>query len=76
MTVVDEPTTKVIGQRLLRREDPALLTGEARYTDDLHLPGALDVPSLTLGHTVTPSPTNRWASRASARPARSVPRRR
>ena len=35
MTVVDEPTTKVIGQRLLRREDPALLTGEARFTNDL-----------------------------------------
>lgn len=31
----------VIGQRLLRREDPALLTGEAKYTDDLNIPGAL-----------------------------------
>ena len=29
------PTTAVIGQRLLRREDPALLTGEARFTNDL-----------------------------------------
>ena len=28
-------------QRLLRREDPALLTGEARFTDDLDIPGAL-----------------------------------
>ena len=26
---------------MLRREDPALLTGEAKYTNDLHLPGAL-----------------------------------
>lgn len=31
----------VVGTRMLRREDPALLTGEARYTDDLVLPGAL-----------------------------------
>ncbi|MDQ3177708.1 MAG: xanthine dehydrogenase family protein molybdopterin-binding subunit [Actinomycetota bacterium] len=46
MTVTEEPTatttsTSVIGQRLLRKEDPALLTGEARFTDDLQLPGAL-----------------------------------
>ena len=33
--------TAVIGQRLLRREDPALLTGEARFTNDLAIPGAL-----------------------------------
>ena len=31
----------VIGTRMLRREDPALLTGEARFTDDLDIPGAL-----------------------------------
>lgn len=31
----------VIGSRRLRREDPALLTGEGRYTDDLQIPGAL-----------------------------------
>ena len=30
-----------IGERLLRREDAAILTGEARYTDDLVVPGAL-----------------------------------
>ena len=42
MTLTDAPTTtSVIGQRLLRKEDPALLTGEARFTDDLQLPGAL-----------------------------------
>ena len=33
--------TSVIGQRLLRREDPALLTGEAKFTNDLNVPGAL-----------------------------------
>jgi carbon-monoxide dehydrogenase large subunit len=31
----------VIGTRLLRREDPALLTGEARFIDDLKVTGAL-----------------------------------
>ena len=34
-------TTTVIGQRLTRKEDPALLTGEARFTADLDVPGAL-----------------------------------
>lgn len=41
MTVVEQPATRVLGQRILRKEDPALLTGEARYTNDLPLPGAL-----------------------------------
>ena len=31
----------VIGTPLLRREDPALLTGEGKYTNDLNIPGAL-----------------------------------
>ena len=35
------PPGKVIGTRLLRKEDPALLAGEARFTDDLVIPGAL-----------------------------------
>src|SRR6516162_5453307 len=39
-TMAEAPST-VIGTRVLRREDPALLTGEARYTDDLVIPGAL-----------------------------------
>ncbi len=38
--------TGVIGTRLLRREDPALLTGEAKYTNDLNLPGALHLAVL------------------------------
>ena len=33
--------TSVLGTRRLRREDPALLTGEARFVDDLAVPGAL-----------------------------------
>src|SRR5688572_16371944 len=43
-TTVDTSTGAgegVIGSRRLRREDPALLTGEGRYTDDLQIPGAL-----------------------------------
>ena len=47
MTVTDAPATApVIGTRMLRREDPALLTGEARFTDDLDIPGALHMAIL------------------------------
>ena len=28
-----------VGQPVLRKEDPTLLRGEGRYTDDLNLPG-------------------------------------
>jgi carbon-monoxide dehydrogenase large subunit len=41
MTVTDDRPNTVLGTRLLRREDPALLTGEAKYCNDLNLPGAL-----------------------------------
>lgn len=34
-------TTGVIGQRILRREDPKLLVGESRFTDDLRVAGTL-----------------------------------
>ncbi|MGB1728028.1 MAG: xanthine dehydrogenase family protein molybdopterin-binding subunit, partial [Ilumatobacteraceae bacterium] len=45
MTMTDD-TTGVLGQRMLRREDPALLTGEAKYTADLPIPGALHLAVL------------------------------
>jgi carbon-monoxide dehydrogenase large subunit len=45
MTMTDD-RTGVIGQRRLRREDPALLTGEAKFTNDLHVPGALHLAVL------------------------------
>ncbi len=42
MTATETPAaTTVLGSRLLRKEDPALLTGEGRYVDDLVVPGAL-----------------------------------
>ena len=41
MTVVEQRPHRVLGTRLVRKEDPALLTGEARFTDDLTIPGAL-----------------------------------
>ena len=31
----------VIGQRVLRKEDPRFLTGQGRYVDNLELDGAL-----------------------------------
>ncbi len=41
MTDLQDRPAAVLGSRLLRREDPALLTGEAKYTNDLNVPGAL-----------------------------------
>jgi carbon-monoxide dehydrogenase large subunit len=47
---VEAPSTGVLGTRVLRKEDPALLTGEARYTDDLVIPGALHLAVLRSHH--------------------------
>lgn len=42
MTVTTDTTeSTVLGRRMLRKEDPALLTGEAQYTNDMALSGAL-----------------------------------
>lgn len=42
MTVTENaPVTGGIGTPMLRKEDPELLTGEARYVDDIHVPGEL-----------------------------------
>ncbi len=48
MTVIDDPSTatRVLGQRLLRKEDPVLLTGEAVFTNDMKVPGALHLAVL------------------------------
>jgi carbon-monoxide dehydrogenase large subunit len=50
MTVTTDAPTSVIGQRLLRKEDPALLTGEARFTNDLVIPGALHLALVRSPH--------------------------
>ena len=36
----------VLGQRMLRKEDPSLLTGEAVFTNDMKVPGALHLAVL------------------------------
>jgi carbon-monoxide dehydrogenase large subunit len=41
MTMTDDRPGAVLGTRRLRKEDPALLTGEAKFTNDLNIPGAL-----------------------------------
>ena len=41
MTAVTSARAGVLGVAMLRKEDPALLTGEARFIDDLDIPGAL-----------------------------------
>jgi CO/xanthine dehydrogenase Mo-binding subunit len=35
---VDKPNARVLGQPVRRIEDPALLTGQGRYVDDLAIP--------------------------------------
>jgi carbon-monoxide dehydrogenase large subunit len=37
----ETPSARGVGARLLRKEDARLLTGEARFVDDLFIPGAL-----------------------------------
>ena len=47
MTITEQSTgNTVLGQRLLRKEDPALLTGEAVYANDMAVPGALHLAVL------------------------------
>jgi len=41
MTVTENRPNTVLGIRRLRKEDPALLTGESKFTNDLNIPGAL-----------------------------------
>ena len=38
----DPVGAKMFGARVARLEDPALLTGRGTYTDDIHLPDALE----------------------------------
>jgi carbon-monoxide dehydrogenase large subunit len=39
-------TKKYVGQRMTRTEDPRLLTGQALFVDDVHIPGMLHVAFL------------------------------
>jgi len=49
-TVTSPFTGGIVGERRVRKEDPALLTGEAKFIDDLHLPGALWVACVRSPH--------------------------
>ena len=46
MTVTENAPSTILGKRTLRKEDPALLTGEGKYTNDLNIPGALHLAIL------------------------------
>ncbi len=46
MTTTETAANTVLGTRRLRKEDPALLTGEAKFTSDLNIPGALHLAVL------------------------------
>ena len=39
--VIGDPPTGHVGQAMRRKEDPRLITGRARYVDDISLPGTL-----------------------------------
>jgi len=41
MTVTEQSTNAILGQRLIRKEDPALLSGEAQFVHDIQISGAL-----------------------------------
>ncbi|MDX6691575.1 MAG: aerobic carbon-monoxide dehydrogenase large subunit [Solirubrobacteraceae bacterium] len=41
MSTIEEAPAKWVGQSLQRKEDPPLITGNARYVDDITLPGML-----------------------------------
>ena len=43
---VQETTTTLVGQAIKRVEDPRLITGAAKYLDDLKLPGVAHVAIL------------------------------
>ena len=43
-------TTRIFGSGIRRREDPRLITGGATYTDDVQLPGMLQVAILRSPH--------------------------
>src|SRR6266704_3578571 len=45
-TQLEEQTTSVIGAPIKRVEDPVFITGEAKYIDDLKLPGMAHVAVL------------------------------
>src|SRR5438105_3407802 len=44
--ITEAPTTQLIGQPIKRVEDPRLITGAAKYLDDLKLPGMAHVAIL------------------------------
>jgi len=43
-------TTQLIGQRVKRREDPSLITGQGQYVDDIKLPGMAAIAFLRSPH--------------------------
>ena len=49
-TIEETPTAKHVGQSIRRKEDPRLLTGTARYTDDIVLPDMVHAAMLRSPH--------------------------
>ena len=63
-----EGRPRCIGTPMLRREDPALLTGEAKYTNDLAIPGALHLALLRSPLRPRPHHERRRRAARSAQP--------
>ena len=69
-----ETARRYMGNSVLRKEDPALLTGQADFTDDIRLPGMLHFALLRSPHaharirSIDVSPPR--SSPASSRPSR------
>ena len=40
----------MVGAAVVRKEDPALLTGRGRFVDDIHLPGMLHMAFVRSAH--------------------------
>ena len=58
--------SRVFGSGIRRREDPRLITGTARYTDDIALPGMVHAAILRSPHGHARITRHRHVSRAKA----------
>ena len=63
---------KLFGARVKRLEDPALLTGQGRFIDDIHLPGVLHAAFVRSPHGLRAPATETDVTVAARRPPRDI----
>jgi carbon-monoxide dehydrogenase large subunit len=61
-------TGRMFGSGIRRREDPRLITGTARYTDDITLPGMVHAAMLRSPHAHAKDPRHRHVGRGEGAP--------